>query len=79
MPRMAEETGYVPLPSSDQSQLPTLCEFEGFDPASAFAPQQQKDWLRVDAHGTLSHAKASRLIDTHLVAGLHDDDDFAKA
>ncbi len=57
MPRMGEETGYIPLPGSDGDHHPTLQDFEGIDPGSALAPQQQKDWLRVDAHGAINFVK----------------------
>lgn len=56
---MAEEGGYIPLPSSDQSRSPNLLHFDTFDHTTALTAPQQKDWLCIDAHGNLELVKAS--------------------
>ena len=56
---MAEEGGYIPLPSSDQAHMSNLLRFDTFDHTPALTAPQQKDWLRIDAHGNLELAKAS--------------------
>ena len=56
---LRDETGYIPLPDSDNSQPPRLTDYESFDHSQALTQQQQKDWLKVDAHGVVTFVKVS--------------------
>ncbi|KAK9826625.1 hypothetical protein WJX74_006505 [Apatococcus lobatus] len=62
---MAEEGGYIPLPSSDEFRTLELLDFDNFDHTTALTAPQQKDWLRIDAHGNLELTK----VDKHAMVG----------
>ncbi|KAK9864899.1 hypothetical protein WJX84_008296, partial [Apatococcus fuscideae] len=57
---LRDETGYIPLPDSDNSQPPRLTDYESFDHSQALTQQQQKDWLKVDAHGVVTFVKVDK-------------------